>query len=129
MSILGTMVIAGDHGGTALHGHDVPGPARGLPPAGQDAVIALQLAERVRTGSQVRVRAWAAPRFGNQRRHGRAAGLETGRFLPFRTEKRIDGAVLTVEDIDLVMAIGLGEKYAELGVREVEIDGLVRDLE
>jgi hypothetical protein len=74
------------------------------------------------------VRAAAAPRFGNQCLHDRAAGLETGRLLPFRTEKRIDGAVLTVEDVDLVMAIGLGEEYAELGVREVEINGLVRDL-
>ena len=42
-----------DQGGTAFDRYDMSGPACGLPPAGQDAVIALRLAERVGASSQV----------------------------------------------------------------------------
>lgn len=61
----------------------------------------------------------------NDPRHGRAARFETGWFLPLLTVIRIDWAVLAVENMHLVMAIGLGEKYAELSIGKVEIDRLV----
>ena len=116
-----------DQGGTALDRYHMSGPACGLTPAGQDAVIALRLAERVGTNSQVWKGPGALPRFVNDPRYGRAACLKTRWVLPLLTVIRIDGPVRAVENVNLIMAIGLGEKNAEFRIREVEIDGLVSD--
>ena len=46
-----------------------------------------------------------------------------------RVGEGIERTVVGIEDVDLVMAVGLGEEDAEIGVGEFEVDGLVGDLD
>ena len=97
----------GDHGRAAVHRHDVPSPARCLSSAGENFIVRLQLAERIRTGSQVRMSAAAAAHLGDHGRpRWRGAASKRRRFLPFATEIRIEGAVFGIQDVDLIMAVG-----------------------
>ena len=55
--------------------------------------------------------------------------LEAGGSRRFASANAIEGMIVGVEDVDLVVAIRLGEEDAEIGVDEIEIDGLVGDLD
>ena len=70
----------------------------------------------------------ASPYFVDNRRESRAALFERRGIKSFRVRKAIERTILSVEDVNLVMSVGLGEKDAEIGVSEFEIDGLVGDL-
>jgi len=69
-----------------------------------------------------------AARFGNHRLSGWAARLEITGLLPLPAEIRIDRPVLCIEDVDLVVAIGLGEEYAELVIGKFEINVRIGEL-
>ena len=71
----------------------------------------------------------ATPRLSDHRLNAGAAALEYGRLTPFGLRKCIKRAILAVDDVDLVMAVRLGEENAEIAVSEVEIDGFVGDLD
>ena len=49
--------------------------------------------------------------------------------MRLRLAERVDRLILGVEDVDLVMGIGLGEEDAEIGVGEFHIEDLVGDLD
>ncbi|ODR96151.1 hypothetical protein AUC69_15395 [Methyloceanibacter superfactus] len=104
----------------------MPGPARDLH-ANQHVVAILGFAEHVRARSEQRV--VTDPDLFDQRLEGGAAGLERRGLLALCLKPREERLVLAVEDVNLVLPVGLGQENTKIGVGEFEVDCVIGDLD
>src|SRR5690606_19667969 len=117
---------AGNDRRPPVYRYDMPGPSRDLH-ADEHVVAVLRLVEHV--GAGPKARGVTRPDFVDERREGGTAVLKRRGPLAFRFHPGIERLVPGIEDVDLVLTVGFGEKNPEVGVGELEVDGIVGDLD